>query len=61
MTLQRHRRHLVKKIPSCVKKLTMPHALLQKKKQTYPLFEDENHYKITFKGRDFYSANVFRN
>ena len=32
-----------------------------KKKQTNPLFQDENHYKITFKCRDFYSANAFRN
>ena len=32
-----------------------------KKKQTNLLFKDENHYKITFKRRDFYSANVFGN
>ena len=45
----------------CVKKPTKPNALLQKQKQTNPLFEDENHIKITFKCRDFYSSNVFRN
>ena len=45
----------------CVKKPTKPNALLQKRKQTYPLFEDENHNKITFKRRDFYSANVLTN
>ena len=33
----------------------------QKRKLTNPLFEDENHNKITFKRRDFYSANVLRN
>ena len=45
----------------CVKKPTKPNALLQKKKkQTNLLFEDENHDKISFKRRDFYSANVFR-
>ena len=44
-----------------VKKPTKPNSLLQKKKQTYPLFEVENHDKITFKRPDFYSANVFRN
>ena len=38
-----------------------PNALLQKKEQTNPLFEDENRNKITFKSRDFYSANVLRN
>ena len=32
-----------------------------KQKQTNLLFEDENHNKITFKRRDFYFANVFRN
>ena len=36
-------------------------ALLRKKKQTNPLFEDENHNKVTSKRRDFYSANIFRN
>ena len=45
----------------CVKTPTKPNALLQKKKQTNPLFEDKNHNKITFKLRDFCSANVFRN
>ena len=32
-----------------------------KKKKTSPQFEDESHNKITFKPRDFYSANVFKN
>ena len=49
-----------KSCPS-VKKPTKPNALLQKKKQTNPLFEDKNHNKITFKRRGLYSANVFRN
>ena len=30
-------------------------------KKKNPLFEDENQHKITFKRRDFCSANVFRN
>ena len=34
---------------------------MQKKKQTNPLFDDENHNKIAFKRQDFYSASVFRN
>ena len=35
--------------------------LFPKKTQTNPLFEDENHNKITFTRQDFYSANVFKN
>ena len=47
---------------TCVKKKpTKTNTVLQKKKQTNPLFEDKNPNKITFKRQDFYSANVFRN
>ena len=33
----------------------------EKTNETNPLFEDKSHNKITFKRRDFYSANVLRN
>ena len=49
----------------CVKKTYYAKCTSAKKKQKYkhtnPLSEDEIHNKITFKRRDFYSANVFRN
>ena len=54
MTLKRDRRPFSEKSRPRVKKTTKPKALLQKKKQTNPLFEDESCYKITFKRRDFY-------
>ena len=44
----------------CVKKQILSQMQFTKK-QTNQLFEDENHNKITFKRRDFYSAHVIRN
>ena len=39
---------------TCVKNLlSQMHFKKKTKKQTNPLFEDENHNKITFKRRDF--------
>ena len=44
-----------------VKKQLSSQIQFCKKKIHKPMFEDENHNKITFKHQDFYSANVFKN
>ena len=31
----------------------------KKKKQTNPLFEDKNHYKLAFKRRDFFILQMY--
>ena len=52
----------MKKIDIVQKKLPVLNQIhFGKKKETNLLFKHENHNKITFKRRDFYFANVFRN